>query len=465
MQLPGANAQSIYRGILPAVFNNFSCSTKATNVLDKTLTVSPANICKDFGMGSPNVLTCTGLDLLDDLTKRVTGDCTPHKQAPIASKSATGEPIPQPLPDRRPLPPGAFDDTDALLAAEGGTHYWYITNVINLFLWAPCQGAAGFATPLVMPEGWRLLHMESTPPQGPYKIAIPMYAVLKSGDGKQLAVVIRGTRTAVEWQVDMTYVQTKDASYPGLVSKGFSFGAALLWPALESILLKEVVQGGVTDVTISGHSLGAALATLLAYRAQVLLDDKLAAAGKPLVAVGALLFAPPNVGSDAFVADFNKRVNARRIAFQWDIIPQVPCAPRMMACQGSIFTTALPGISSWNYAPVGGDITLTAAGMPVQPQAWQKLETINGCRILPWAIATHVCSYPCFYSKSAAAGAPEYGRCKLWGQSKGKLDASFCSGYPYHEPEYPSKGMGSKVVVGNKPHDNSKPFELIIGGK
>lgn len=71
------------------------------------------------------------------------------------------------------------------------------------------------------------------------------------------------------YAADMTYVQTKDASYPGLVSKGFSFGAALLWPALESILLKEVVQGGVTDVTISGHSLGAALATLLAYRAQV----------------------------------------------------------------------------------------------------------------------------------------------------------------------------------------------------
>lgn len=46
----------------------------------------------------------------------------------------------------------------------------------------------------------------------------------------------------------------------------------------------------------------------------MLLDDKLAAAGKPLVAVGALLFAPPNVGSDAFVADFNKRVNARRCA-------------------------------------------------------------------------------------------------------------------------------------------------------
>jgi hypothetical protein len=47
---------------------------------------------------------------------------------------------------------------------------------------------------------------------------------------------------------------------------------------------------------------------------QVLLDDKLAAASKPAVAVGALLFAPPNVGNHAFVAEFNMRVNARRCA-------------------------------------------------------------------------------------------------------------------------------------------------------
>jgi hypothetical protein len=67
----------------------------------------------------------------------------------------------------------------------------------------------------------------------------------------------------------MTYVQTKDASYPGLVSKGFAFGASLLWPALEDILLCEVVQGSVTDVTIGGHSLAAAIATLLSYKAQV----------------------------------------------------------------------------------------------------------------------------------------------------------------------------------------------------
>jgi hypothetical protein len=67
----------------------------------------------------------------------------------------------------------------------------------------------------------------------------------------------------------MTYVQTKDGNYPGMVSKGFAYGAEILWPALEKILLQEVAQGSITDVTIGGHSLGAAMATLLSYKAQV----------------------------------------------------------------------------------------------------------------------------------------------------------------------------------------------------
>jgi hypothetical protein len=58
VQLPGASSQSIYRGILlSSGLGNFSCSSKATRVLEKTITVSPANICKSFGMGNANVLT------------------------------------------------------------------------------------------------------------------------------------------------------------------------------------------------------------------------------------------------------------------------------------------------------------------------------------------------------------------------------------------------------------------------
>jgi hypothetical protein len=42
------------------------------------------------------------------------------------------------------------------------------------------------------------------------------------------------------------------------------------------------------------------------------LDQQLSQAGKQPLAVGALLFAAPNVGNDDFVAAFNARVNARR---------------------------------------------------------------------------------------------------------------------------------------------------------
>jgi hypothetical protein len=45
---------------------------------------------------------------------------------------------------------------------------------------------------------------------------------------------------------------------------------------------------------------------------QVYLDEQLPAAGKQPLVVGALLFAAPNVGNDAFVAAFNTKVNARR---------------------------------------------------------------------------------------------------------------------------------------------------------
>ena len=39
--------------------------------------------------------------------------------------------------------------------------------------------------------------------------------------------------------------------------------------------------------------------------------------------VSTALFAPPNVGPPAFVTHFNALVNSRRIAFEYDIVPQV----------------------------------------------------------------------------------------------------------------------------------------------
>jgi acetyl esterase/lipase len=68
---------------------------------------------------------------------------------------------------------------------------------------------------------------------------------------------------------DFTYLQVTDAAFPGLIERGFRAAAAQMWPSVQKALEEEVVQGSTTAVTISGHSLGAALATLIAYRAQV----------------------------------------------------------------------------------------------------------------------------------------------------------------------------------------------------
>lgn len=407
-------------------------------------------------------------NILNDVSRQVSGRCKPHVQAPVKSTSAAGQAIPQPLPDRRPLPAGAFDDQEALLQEEAATHYWYITNVINLFVLAPCQEANFNSTSspsFKVPDGWSLLHMENYPPQGKQRVAIPAYAVLKSADGSQMAVIVRGTRTAAEWRADLSYAQVTDPSYPGLVSKGFLTSANALWPALQQLVQREVLQGGVSSVTIAGHSLGAAMATMLSYRAQVYLDQQLPAAGKPPLAVGALLFAAPNVGNNAFVAAFNSKVNARRIAYVYDLIPQVPCAPRMMACPGNMFETTKRGVSSWNYGKVGGQITFTPDAMPVQPEVWAKTDTANPCMMFPWAVATHVCSYTCFYSKFAAAGATADGRCKLWavpGEQKAGPSSDYCIWYPYQNPEYPLRGKGSVLVIGSKPQDSSKPLEIIF---
>ena len=43
--------------------------------------------------------------------------------------------------------------------------------------------------------------------------------------------------------------------------------------------------------------------------------------------VDAYLFAPPNAGDADFVSAFNKLVNARRLPFQYDVVPQVSQRP------------------------------------------------------------------------------------------------------------------------------------------
>jgi hypothetical protein len=58
--------------------------------------------------------------------------------------------------------------------------------------------------------------------------------------------------------------------------------------------------------------------------------------GEQVPMLSAVLVAPPNVGAEDFVEVFNAGVNARRIAFQYDIVPQAFCTPSMPTCAGPL---------------------------------------------------------------------------------------------------------------------------------
>lgn len=132
------------------------------------------------------------------------------------------------------------------------------------------------------------------------------------------------------------------------IHKGFKIMADEFWDTgLKDVLTREFVNGpgAMRHITIAGHSLGAAVATLLTARAQKFLQEQCAskpawqAWPKKQPLVTGVMFAAPHVGDSAFTQDFDARVNARRVVFEYDLTSQVRCA----AAHHARPCTAAPG--------------------------------------------------------------------------------------------------------------------------
>ncbi|KAF6262005.1 hypothetical protein COO60DRAFT_703516 [Scenedesmus sp. NREL 46B-D3] len=132
---------------------------------------------------------------------------------------------------------------------------------------------------------------------------------------------------------------------------------------------------------------------------QAYIDQKSASSGHTAARVDALLFAPPNVGNRQFVRAFNARVNARKVQFAYDLVPQVPCAPSMAACPDVPVPTHNPdGSGIWQYSSIGGDMLFSPASMPHQASSWGRFGQIHPCKLAHFIMATHTCSYACWLS-------------------------------------------------------------------
>ncbi|KAL4431070.1 hypothetical protein ABPG75_006326 [Micractinium tetrahymenae] len=358
--------------------------------------------------------------------------------------------------DRRPLPAGSFPDAAAVLEEEGATYFWLYRLIQNLEAHLPCAlaGAAEWAPP----AGWELVAMLNiTEPDGE---EAPFAAIIVNEEAAQLAVAVRGTMLPGEWALDFSYNHTEVPGNPFGSPVHYGFGSVYeqLWPEVQAAL-SDLALGpspAATQVFIAGHSLGAGVATLLAYAAQQLLDAEAAAAGAALgngtaPIVSALLVAPPSVGPPDFVAQFNTLVNARRLAFDYDIVPQAFCSPSMPACSSGqqpgvlggllkragvqVIPTNEPGnVSSWSYATVGGSLPFGPAALPQDAASWPALQDIQLCWAINFLYATHICSYACFTSQFAPAAAANYNLCWLSARPEGAPAGMQCPGWPNTYP-------------------------------
>lgn len=144
--------------------------------------------------------------------------------------------------------------------------------------------------------------------------------------GSDVVVAIRGTEQIMEWIRDFEFSLTKFPYADGRTEEGFTDFYTSLRVGRSSTekrvvdKLREIIKGGtVKTLTITGHSLGSALATLLA------LD---VAANGVFAAPVVYTFASPAVGDKVFAGTYDRHIETSwRIANLNDVVPCLP--PRL----------------------------------------------------------------------------------------------------------------------------------------
>lgn len=151
------------------------------------------------------------------------------------------------------------------------------------------------------------------------------YGFLAISAGGELVAAVRGTDTIMEWVHDAAFLLAPNPvrGGAGMTEDGFTAiykslrvgrdaGAATVVASIEQY----AQSGQAKNVTVAGHSLGGALATLLTL--DVALNTGCSA---PVV----YTFASPRTGDPSFAGAFDKAVTASyRIHNRFDLVPNLP---------------------------------------------------------------------------------------------------------------------------------------------
>jgi len=154
---------------------------------------------------------------------------------------------------------------------------------------------------------------------------IVTFGFLAVSGAKELVVSIRGTDTILEWLHDASYLMVPSpiTGSHGYTEDGFSsvYRSLRIGPAKGTSSAKDTVKGYLdagtaASVTICGHSLGGALATLLT------LDVGL---NTTCHAPTVYTYASPRTGDHVFEGSFDAVIaSCYRIANRQDLVPKLP---------------------------------------------------------------------------------------------------------------------------------------------
>jgi Lipase (class 3) len=173
------------------------------------------------------------------------------------------------------------------------------------------------------------LATQSNPARGAKQVSIGL--VLQAQGTGEAVIAFRGTEGIKEWVLDATFGTVKPCPFltsAGETEDGFTdmymsvaTGIAAGSPRLIADLPNLAWKQPVETVTVCGHSLGGALATLATL-------DITVNAPSPYHNVISWTYASPRVGDAQFALKYNQLVlNTFRIANQLDVVPRLPLLP------------------------------------------------------------------------------------------------------------------------------------------
>jgi hypothetical protein len=169
------------------------------------------------------------------------------------------------------------------------------------------------------------LATDSNPQRGDQIVSFGFVAQAPTND---LVIAVRGTEGIAEWVQDGKFLWTPCPILAGSGQSEDGFTCVYkslrvaVDPGSNSVvddLNSRVFSHPVPSVTICGHSLGGAIATLLAFDIAV---------HTRLTNLAVYTYASPRTGDSTFAAMYNHLVpNTYRVANRMDIVPKLPAPP------------------------------------------------------------------------------------------------------------------------------------------